>query len=140
MLFRDATATDVGSVLARELCPRSDSREAEISADGTAHKRQQRCDSSAGTTRQAFLAWQISIHLNLYPPALADLHQAILMRGLEVRADAAGLQLLRCGSIPPHAMFSMLRKVEMYSALMPPGKLALDRRLQLLSATERNAL
>jgi hypothetical protein len=37
-------------------------------------------------------------------------------------------------------MFSMLRKVEMYSALMPPGKLAIDRRLQLLSTTERNAL
>jgi hypothetical protein len=52
----------------------------------------------------------------------------------EVRADAAGLQLLLADGIPPRAMLSMLRKVELYGELTSPGKLAFERRLKLLSA------
>lgn len=51
----------------------------------------------------------------------------------EVRADAAGVRLLRADGIPPLAMLSMLKKVEMCSVLTPPGRLAIERRLQLLS-------
>jgi Zn-dependent protease with chaperone function len=53
----------------------------------------------------------------------------------EVRADAAGLQLLRADNIPPQSMLSMLRKVETCGALTPSGRLAVDRRLQLLSTS-----
>jgi hypothetical protein len=42
----------------------------------------QRCDSSAGATRQAYFTRRISIHRDEYHPALADGHQAIMMRGL----------------------------------------------------------
>jgi len=52
----------------------------------------------------------------------------------EVRADAAGLRLLRADGISRRAMISMLRKVEMCSTLAPLYKLAIERRVHQLSA------
>jgi len=52
----------------------------------------------------------------------------------EVRADDAGLRLLRSDGIPPQAFFSMLRKVEVSAALTPAGKQAIEYRLQHISS------
>jgi Zn-dependent protease with chaperone function len=52
----------------------------------------------------------------------------------EVRADAAGLALLRAQGISARPMISMLKKVETYGALPPNCRLAMDRRIALLSA------
>jgi Zn-dependent protease with chaperone function len=74
------------------------------------------------------------------------LHTVASLRGCctdpdrEVRADAAGVALLRSQGLPPTTMITMLRKVEKYGALPPACRLAVDRRISILSATSDSPL
>jgi Zn-dependent protease with chaperone function len=52
----------------------------------------------------------------------------------EVRADAAGLTLLRAQGLPPWAMVTMLKKIEEAGSLPPNCRLAIQHRIALLSA------
>jgi Zn-dependent protease with chaperone function len=52
----------------------------------------------------------------------------------EVRADATGLALLRAQGQSAKPMVSMLKKIEEYGSLPPTCRLAMDRRIALLSA------
>jgi len=52
----------------------------------------------------------------------------------EVRADAAGLALLRGQGLSAKPMISMLEKIEEYGSLPSACRLAMDRRIALLSA------
>jgi predicted Zn-dependent protease len=54
----------------------------------------------------------------------------------EVRADAAGVALLRTQGLSAEAMVSMLRKVEKYGSLPPSCLEAMDRRIALLSTSD----
>ncbi|MGD0542063.1 MAG: M48 family metallopeptidase [Tepidisphaeraceae bacterium] len=52
----------------------------------------------------------------------------------EVRADAAGLALLRASGLPPQAMVSMLEKIEFEGSLPPNCRVAMQRRIAIISA------
>jgi Zn-dependent protease with chaperone function len=51
----------------------------------------------------------------------------------EVRADAAGVGLLKMAGLPPQPMISMLKKVEKYGSLPVTCQSAMDRRIAILS-------
>jgi len=52
----------------------------------------------------------------------------------EVRADAAGLALLRASGLPPQAMVSMLQKIESAGSLPPNCRVAIQHRIAIISA------
>lgn len=52
----------------------------------------------------------------------------------EVRADAAGVALLRMQGLSADTMIHMLRKVEKYGSLPPNCRLAMEHRIALLSS------
>jgi Zn-dependent protease with chaperone function len=52
----------------------------------------------------------------------------------EVRADAAGVALLRTQGLSADTMIHMLRKVEKYGSLPPNCRLAMEHRIALLSS------
>ena len=56
----------------------------------------------------------------------------------EVRADAAGVALLRARGLTGQPMVSMLKKIEKYGSLPPACRLAMEHRIALLSANNVN--
>jgi len=57
----------------------------------------------------------------------------------EVRADAVGVALLRAQGLSAKPMISMLKKTVEYGSLPPTGRLAMEHRIALLSATDVNS-
>jgi Zn-dependent protease with chaperone function len=67
--------------------------------------------------------------------SVASLQGCFLNPDREIRADAAGVALLRAQGLPAQPMISMLKKIEVYGSLPPACRLAMDHRIALLSAT-----
>jgi predicted Zn-dependent protease len=71
-----------------------------------------------------------------------ELHTVASLRGCssdpdrEVRADAAGVGLLRLAGLGTEPMVTMLEKVELYGSMSTNCRAAMDHRIELLSASD----